>query len=220
MRDVTKNAPKQDASARERILEVAIAQFSDVGFAAARVDKIARVAGVNKQLIYYYFGSKSGLRDAALEAMVRAYVPFWEAVGRLDLGALLRGAPAAGESGRWLPWRRLLSWEGVEYHQSEDRVIQLEALRSESLRVQTEVVKREQRKGTVPASLDPAAVSLLMIFARMGPYVLPQIARMVVGDLTDAEIRATMSRTLEALFARAASTANADADRDAAHPTG
>lgn len=53
--------------ARERILQAARAEFGTHGFAGGRVDRIARKAGVNKQLLYYYFGSKAQLFQAALQ---------------------------------------------------------------------------------------------------------------------------------------------------------
>lgn len=43
-------------------------EFGQHGFAGGRVDRIARRAGVNKQLIFYYFGSKRGLYRSVLEA--------------------------------------------------------------------------------------------------------------------------------------------------------
>ena len=41
--------------------------FAESGFAGARTDFIAAQAGVNKSLLYYYFGSKQGLYEAVLE---------------------------------------------------------------------------------------------------------------------------------------------------------
>jgi TetR/AcrR family transcriptional regulator len=43
------------------MLRVAREEFAERGFAAARVETLARRARVNKALIYYYFGSKLGL---------------------------------------------------------------------------------------------------------------------------------------------------------------
>lgn len=44
-------------------------EFGEHGFAGARVVRIAANAGVNKQLIFYYFGSKAGLFRAVLESV-------------------------------------------------------------------------------------------------------------------------------------------------------
>lgn len=51
------------------ILAAARSEFAAKGLTGARVNVIAARAGVNKQLIYYYFGSKDDLYCAALEAV-------------------------------------------------------------------------------------------------------------------------------------------------------
>lgn len=48
-------------------MRAAVDEFSRSGYAGARVDEIARVAGVNKQLVYHYFDNKQGLYLVALE---------------------------------------------------------------------------------------------------------------------------------------------------------
>jgi len=53
---------------RRRILEAATAEFARYGLGGARIDRIARRAGANKRMLYYYFGDKDGLFLAALEA--------------------------------------------------------------------------------------------------------------------------------------------------------
>jgi TetR/AcrR family transcriptional regulator len=52
---------------RATILKAALEEFSHEGVAGARTDEIARRAGVNKALLYYYFKDKDGLYAAALE---------------------------------------------------------------------------------------------------------------------------------------------------------
>lgn len=54
------------SQSRERILAAAREEFGSEGFAGARVQRIARRAGVNKQLLYYYFGSKERLYRAVV----------------------------------------------------------------------------------------------------------------------------------------------------------
>lgn len=56
-----------DSSAtRARLLAAAHDEFVSVGFAGARVGRIADAASANKQAIYAYFGSKEALFDAVL----------------------------------------------------------------------------------------------------------------------------------------------------------
>jgi AcrR family transcriptional regulator len=62
---------------REKILDAALAEFSAYGIAGGRVDRIAKTAGCNKNLIYIYFGSKEGLFTAVLKKnLVGAYEEF------------------------------------------------------------------------------------------------------------------------------------------------
>jgi AcrR family transcriptional regulator len=61
-----------DSSAtRARLLAAAYDEFVRVGFAGARVDRIAAAATANKQAIYAYFGSKGALFDAVLSDRLR-----------------------------------------------------------------------------------------------------------------------------------------------------
>jgi AcrR family transcriptional regulator len=51
---------------RQRILDASSAVFAEEGFAGARVDEIARRAGVNKAMLYYHVGNKQDLYTAVL----------------------------------------------------------------------------------------------------------------------------------------------------------
>src|ERR1700730_18548189 len=52
---------------RAAILQAAVREFSREGVAGARIDAIARAAGVNKALLYYYFKDKETLDGAVLD---------------------------------------------------------------------------------------------------------------------------------------------------------
>ena len=52
---------------RQKLLAAARREFAASGLAGARVDEIAARAGVNKQLVYHYFGDKDALYLAVLE---------------------------------------------------------------------------------------------------------------------------------------------------------
>lgn len=86
---------------KKRIISVARRHFSEKGFDAARVDEIAKDAGVNKALIYYYFESKEAILDHLIQklfddisslalAFVEEHVVDMIKQGRLDI-----------ESDRW-----------------------------------------------------------------------------------------------------------------------
>ena len=63
------NGDAASGAARDAILAAARGEFSAKGLKGARVNEIAARAGANKQLIYYYFGSKEALYRAALESV-------------------------------------------------------------------------------------------------------------------------------------------------------
>ncbi|MFE0017863.1 TetR/AcrR family transcriptional regulator [Mesorhizobium sp. NPDC059054] len=60
-------AAHKAGNARDIILAAARVEFAEKGFNGARVDSIAARSGLNKQLVYYYFGSKDDLYRVTLE---------------------------------------------------------------------------------------------------------------------------------------------------------
>lgn len=70
---------------KARLLEAARDEFAAKGLSGARVNAIAAAAGVNKQLLYYYFDDKDGLYAAVLE---HAYAEIRVGEQALDLDGL------------------------------------------------------------------------------------------------------------------------------------
>ena len=65
--DDNKPQRRDPAATRRKLLTAARREFASSGLAGARVDEIAARAGVNKQLVYHYFGDKDALYLAVLE---------------------------------------------------------------------------------------------------------------------------------------------------------
>jgi TetR/AcrR family transcriptional regulator len=64
---MTQNDTRQPTrSIRQRILDAASSSFAARGFSGARVDEIARRAGVNKALLYYHVGNKQALYTSVM----------------------------------------------------------------------------------------------------------------------------------------------------------
>ena len=68
----TKPAPRtgtrgEPEKTRSAILKAALHEFASEGVAGARTDEIARQAGVNKALLYYYFNDKESLYGAVID---------------------------------------------------------------------------------------------------------------------------------------------------------
>src|SRR6202049_4372951 len=57
----------QPEESRAAILRAAAQEFAEHGIAGARTDAIARIARVNKALLYYYFKDKETLYGAVLD---------------------------------------------------------------------------------------------------------------------------------------------------------
>ena len=62
---------RDSVETRARILKTAERIFSEEGFDGARVDTIAKEAGVNKALIYYYFKSKEEILETILSGLLK-----------------------------------------------------------------------------------------------------------------------------------------------------
>jgi AcrR family transcriptional regulator len=74
--------PRDPERTSASILAAAVIEFTDKGYAGARIDAIALKSGVNKRMIYHYFGDKDGLYLAVLES---AYVGIRESEAKLQL---------------------------------------------------------------------------------------------------------------------------------------
>ncbi len=62
-------------SRRAAILAAAEREFGASGYAGGRIERIAAAAGVNKQLLFHYFDSKSGLFSSAVTALLDRFAP-------------------------------------------------------------------------------------------------------------------------------------------------
>jgi len=63
----TPKITRNPQASRAKILDAARIEFVTHGLSGGRVDRIAEQSGVNKNLIYHYFGSKDGVYLAVLE---------------------------------------------------------------------------------------------------------------------------------------------------------
>src|SRR5690242_144766 len=73
------------ADRREAILAAALDEFAERGFEAARLDDVAKRAGIAKGTIYLYFRDKETLFQELLRAMLTPLVGTIEALGQADI---------------------------------------------------------------------------------------------------------------------------------------
>ena len=156
--------------ARQRLLDAAAEEFGAKGFDGARVRDIAARAGLNMQLISYYFGGKAGL----YEELQRRWGETSRDLGSPDqpLDQVVAGFFRAGEANR--PWARLLAWQGLGGGPPD-------AGRSGLMRWIAAEIGRRQESGELAADLAPGFTALALFAAAAAPVILPHIARELTG---------------------------------------
>ena len=64
---------KRDNQTEKLVLEAAMKVFTQKGYAAARMDDIAKEANINRALLHYYFRSKDKMFDLIFEQKVKEF---------------------------------------------------------------------------------------------------------------------------------------------------
>ncbi len=154
---------------RAHILDAPAAEFAAHGYAGARTGAIAARAGVNQQLIWYYFDSKEGLAKAIAERwrqrqseLATPGTPLPEQIRRYALEALNNPDGV-----------RLFAWAGLEYTGPESDPDQ--GPRAERLQHSIDEVRDLQSAGRLPAELDPACLTIMLMAAAMATTTIPHV---------------------------------------------
>jgi AcrR family transcriptional regulator len=159
---------------KQRILAAATEEFSEHGFAGARVDRIAEQAGANKSLIYSYFGNKEALFAAVYQAIMRQVVQ----------DVTMDAADLPGYLGRRLDWQyrnpalsRIALWGTLELADFPE-ITGAYAVRQGKL----QRIADAQRDGLIDSSLAPSDIlDLIDSLARptqwLGPHGPDDLAR-------------------------------------------
>lgn len=188
---------RRDAErSRARLLAAALDEFAAKGYAGARVSDIAERAGLNKQLITYYFGGKRGLYQALEEQwlaneaeLAPPDVPLAELTAS-HLHAVLADPRHS----------RLLLWEGLTG--SDDR-----AGGTSSPDDDPGVADMHRRKGRgeLAGDLDPSLVLIALMGAALAPVAIPQVVRRSTGlDPSDGEFERRYAEQLGRIVRRLA----------------
>lgn len=108
---------KKTAITKQKILDAAEAEFSANGLAAARVDAIAKSAGVNKQLIYAHFGSKERLYSTILDIVYKRLSHYEDIISNIEFSGIDTIRKVVLEYFNFLvknpTYVRLLLWENL-----------------------------------------------------------------------------------------------------------
>lgn len=179
-------ARQRDADrSRERLLAAALDEFAARGYAGARVGAVAARAGLNPQLILYYFGGKPGLYDALRQRWLDQEAAITRPHGSLD--ELTDAYLQANFDDPRLA--RLLLWDGLSDPDSPDS--------QPTEREDLSDLHRRQASGEIAADLDPGLLQLALMGAILAPVAVPQIVRRLTGlDPTDPDFRSRYSEQL------------------------
>jgi AcrR family transcriptional regulator len=160
---------------RQRILDAAAAEFGAHGYAGARIRAIAARAGVNQQLVSYYFDGKAGLYQAMSQKwqqrqrdLVPPDAPMPEQMRHYALEAL-----------RDPEGVRVFAWSGLQYTGPDDDPDR--ASRTQLLAESVDRLRVLQRSGHLPAEVDPACLLVMLMAAAMATTTLPHVIEGICG---------------------------------------
>jgi AcrR family transcriptional regulator len=154
---------------RSALLDAALVEFGAKGLAGARVDVIAARAGVNSQLISYYFGGKQGLYDAILERWYAKERDF-DQPGTTLVELVLRYLDA-GRTARDLTRMFLRETLDEDPAEAADQPVTDELGR----------LRARQQAGEIGADLDPAFVLLFLQAMVVSGVLFPGEAKRLTG---------------------------------------
>lgn len=200
MRDKGPKWRRRKTARPGEIIDAALEVFADNGFAGARLDDIARRAGVSKGALYLYFETKEDLFRAVARAMV---APNLDAVGKAVAAfdgpfaelvpMILSRAALMMSTGRLPAVAKMVIGESRNFPDLariwHDDVV------SPMVAAVTGLVARAQERGEIMPG-DPR----LTAFSLMGPLVMATLFREVFGGVA-AELP-----NLQALAAQHAQT--------------
>ncbi|UFX01864.1 TetR family transcriptional regulator [Sinorhizobium medicae WSM1115] len=159
---------------RASILAAATQEFAENGIGGARVNAIAERAGINKRMLYHYFGDKEQLYLAVLE---EAYVGIRTAEKSLNLSDL---EPEQGIAelamftwGYFLEHPEFLSLLGTEnLHRARwlRQSTRLKELHSSFIDKLSDLLQRGRKEGLFRPDVDP--LNLYLTIAALGYFYL------------------------------------------------
>jgi AcrR family transcriptional regulator len=177
---------------RERILRVAIAEFSEKGYSGARVDVICRLSRANPRMIYHYFGGKDHLYIAVLEQVLSELRT--EEL-KLDVA---HAAPIDGmmqlfdfthdHFGNHPELIQLLSGENLLKARFLRRSVKTPIIASPLIRLMDELLRRGEKQGDFRRGIDALQLYVIIVglayFHRSNAHTLSVIFR---SDLSAVE---------------------------------
>lgn len=175
---------------QERILAAATAEFSAYGIAGARVDRIAKTAECNKNLIYMYFESKEKLFSTVLaQNLSRVYETSTFSPDDLP-GYAMQVFDFAMEHPDMM---RLMAWFSLEHKTGNP------AERDAAHFMKTDALLKAQKDGLINAEFSPDfLLTIIMVIATAWTAVNPFGPSLDQHSLEDRNsLRNAIARSVE-----------------------
>jgi AcrR family transcriptional regulator len=173
---------------RQQLLEAALGEFAEHGVAGARVDRLAKRAGISAGLVYSFYENKDGLFEAVFDLIVEQTVTTIP-LDADDLGAyagrLYDGGLAHPEVLRFVAWYQL------ERGQTAARRASTTAAMADKIAA----ITAAQHRGTVTDRLPAGEIlALVLTLANMWQLREPDFLDLVTPDRRRATIVTAVHR--------------------------
>jgi AcrR family transcriptional regulator len=163
---------------KARIFQAAADEFAARGFDGARMDKIAELAGINKRMIYVYWGDKQELYREILrqkvQAMHEVFTTDWGSPAD-NLVRYFKGTLAERELLRFIQWEALGDLSGPLVGEDDRRA---------TFGLKVEAMRHDQGEGRLIG--DPPDLLMLIFMALSSyPVAFAQNVQVVTGRPSD-----------------------------------
>lgn len=185
---------------KQVILQAAEIEFAEKGLSGARVDEIAARAGVNKALLYQYFGNKEELYGVVLDTIYRS-------LGERENRIIEQGTDCIEEIRALIrayfyflkdnpAYVRMLMWENLNYGKTFGEK-KLGDAKNVVINELIRILNRGKEKGIINADTDPEQILQTLIACSFNyfsnRYTLEQVLKQ---DMTSRE---NMERRIESV---------------------
>jgi AcrR family transcriptional regulator len=140
---------------KQQLFEAALAEFAAHGVAGARVERLAKRAGISPGLVYSFYEGKEQLFDAVFDHIVERAV----AMVPIDADHLPEYAAGLYDAGLAYPEvARFMTWYQLERGQSA-----VPASAAAAMNEKTAAIRDAQRRGTVTSAMPPEQILALVL---------------------------------------------------------
>ena len=177
--DVARPRLRDPDRTKARIFQAAADEFAARGFDGARMDKIAELAGINKRMIYVYWGDKQELYREILrqkvQAMHEVFTTDWGSPAD-NLVRYFKGTLAERELLRFIQWEALGDLSGPLVAEDDRRA---------TFGLKVEAMRHDQGEGRLTSAIPPDLLMLIFMALSSYPVAFAQNVQVVTGQSSD-----------------------------------